>query len=309
MKLHDRVLFFPVTPFGPDPDDGVQGDVLAELVTDRLVDRPGGVFVACGTGEFHAMDLAEHDVAVRATVEAVDGQVPVIAGAGGPLPFARAFARQAQAAGADGLLLMPPYLVGGSSDGMVAYAEQVAAASELPIVLYQRSQVRYTTDAIRRLAQNPRIVGLKDGTGDFDLVQRLVLALRDELGGQVGDGFTLFNGLPTAEFTATAYLGLGVDRYSSAAFCFIPEVATAFHTAYVEGDTRRQGELLNGFYAPLVRLRDQVPGYAISLVKAGVRLRGLDTGSVRAPLTDPTPEHLDELEKLITVGLDLAGHG
>lgn len=309
MKLHDRVLFFPVTPFGPDPDDGVQADVLAELVTDRLVDRPGGVFVACGTGEFHAMDGREHDVAVRAAVEAVDGQVPVVAGAGGPLPLARTFARQAQAAGADGLLLMPPYLVGGSTDGMVAYAEQVAASSELPIVLYQRSQVRYTTEAIRRLANNPRIVGLKDGTGDFDLVQRLVLALREELGGEVGDGFTLFNGLPTAEFTAAAYLGLGVDRYSSAAFCFIPEVANAFHTAYLEGDSGRQEELLNGFYAPLVRLRDQVPGYAISLVKAGVRLRGLDAGSVRAPLTDPTPEHLDELEKLITVGLDLVGHG
>ena len=309
MKLLDKVLFFPVTPFGREPGGGVQRDVLAELVADRLAYEPGAVFVACGTGEFHAMDVGEHDAAMRATVAAVDGQVPVIAGSGGPLPVARAFARQAQAAGADGLLLMPPYLVGGASDGMVAYVEHVAASSELPIILYQRSQVRFTTEAIRRLAQNPRIVGLKDGTGDVELVQQLVLALHEELGDQVGDVFTLFSGLPTAEFTVSAYRGLGVDRYSSAAFCFIPEVASAFHAAHVAGDAERERELLTGFFAPLVHLRDQVPGYAISLVKAGVRLRGFDVGSVRAPLTDPTPEHLRELERLIGVGLDLVGHG
>ena len=62
--------------------------------------------------------------------------------------------------------------------------------------------------------------------------------------------------------------------------------------------------LLTEFYAPLVRLRSKVPGYAVSLIKAGVRLRGLDVGGVRPPLAEVTDEHLAELRELIKVGLD-----
>jgi 5-dehydro-4-deoxyglucarate dehydratase len=65
--------------------------------------------------------------------------------------------------------------------------------------------------------------------------------------------------------------------------------------------------LLTDFYLPLVRLRDLVPGYAVSLVKAAVRMRGLDVGGVRAPLVDPAPEHLRTLERLIGTGLEIAG--
>lgn len=57
---------------------------------------------------------------------------------------------------------------------------------------------------------------------------------------------------------------------------------------------------------PLVELRDLVPGYAVSLVKAGVRLRGLEVGGVRPPLLDPSPEHVARLEKIITAGLEIA---
>ena len=60
------------------------------------------------------------------------------------------------------------------------------------------------------------------------------------------------------------------------------------------------------FFHPLVALRNQVPGYAVSLIKAGVRLRGLDAGAVRAPLVDPTAAHLAELERITDAGLALA---
>ncbi|MFA9444626.1 5-dehydro-4-deoxyglucarate dehydratase [Egicoccus sp. AB-alg6-2] len=304
MRLHDGVLFFPVTPF--DDAGAVAPDVLAKHVADGMAHRPGGVFAACGTGELHALDLPEHELTVRAAREVVDGRVPVVAGAGGPLALAREQARQAQRAGADGLLLLPPYLVGGPQQGIVDYVTDVAAASELPIVLYQRGQVRFDVDALRTLAAHPRVVGLKDGAGDFDLLQRQLLALRADLGDGLGSDFALFNGLPTAEFTMPAYRGIGMTRWSSAAFAFLPEVANAFHDAHVGGDVDRERELLTRFYAPLVRLRDQVPGYAVSLVKAGVRLRGLDVGGVRAPLVDPSPQHLAELESLVAVGLELA---
>lgn len=294
MKL-DGVLFFPVTPF--DRSGAVDADLLAAHVTAGLSHGPGAVFAACGTGEFHALDADEYAAVVSAAVGAVGGAVPVFGGAGGALPHAVACARRAARAGADGLLVLPPYLVTGPADGMVAYVEALSAATDLPLVLYQRGGVRFDPATVVRLARLPTVVGFKDGLGDIDLLQRIVLAVRAE----AGDDFMLFNGMPTAEQTQAAYRAIGVPLYSSAVFCFAPELSVAFHRAVSTGDEVSRSELLAAFFRPLVELRDEVPGYAVSLVKAGVRLRGLDVGGVRPPLVDPRAEHVERLRKLIEV--------
>jgi 5-dehydro-4-deoxyglucarate dehydratase len=79
----------------------------------------------------------------------------------------------------------------------------------------------------------------------------------------------------------------------------------AYHQAVTSGDTTTAQRLLADFFHfhPLSRLRAKAPGYAVSLIKAGVRLRGLDTGSVRPPLADPSPEHLNELWRILAAGL------
>ncbi|WP_433373849.1 5-dehydro-4-deoxyglucarate dehydratase [Streptosporangium sp. CA-115845] len=284
------VLFFPVTPFRAD--GSMAGDVLAEHVRRGLEHGPGGVFVACGTGEFSALSEAEHAEAVRVAAETVNGRVPVLAGAGGPIGTALAQARAARDAGADGLLLMPPYLVNGTREGYSAYVSAVAGV--LPTIIYQRGSVVLAPEQAVELSRIPGVIGIKDGVGDIDRMQRTVLAVREER-----PGFLFFNGLPTAELTMPAYRGIGVELYSSAVFCFAPEIATA----YLGGDER----LIREFYAPLVRLRDRVPGYPVSLVKAGVRHRGLDVGGVRPPLVDPSTEHVEELAGLIRSGLALIG--
>ncbi|NRQ36682.1 5-dehydro-4-deoxyglucarate dehydratase [Nonomuraea sp. NN258] len=283
------VLFFPVTPF--DEAGELAEDVLAEHVRHGVAHGPGGVFVACGTGEFSALSQDEHARAVRVAVKAAEGRVPVLAGAGGPLGAALEQARAARAAGADGLLLMPPYLTQGTAAGFVAYARAIAA--ELPVIIYQRGSLVLDPATVVELARVPGVIGLKDGLGDVDRMQRTVLAVRRE----IGPDFTFFNGLPTAELTMPAYRALGVELYSSAVFAFAPEIALA----YFNGDER----LLTEFYAPLVELRSKAPGYAVSLVKAGLRLRGTNVGPVRAPLADPAPEHLAELDTLIKTGLAL----
>ncbi|WP_049575432.1 5-dehydro-4-deoxyglucarate dehydratase [Nonomuraea sp. SBT364] len=300
MRL-DGVLFFPVTPF--TPDGGVSEELLGRHVVQGVEAGAGGVFAACGTGEFNALDPDEYTRVVKTAVTATAGRVPVFGGAGGALPVARSIAEAAAAAGADGLLLMPPYLVSGPPTGLVRYVREVARAGGLPVIVYQRGTARFTPEAVAELAQEPSVVGFKDGLGDFDLLQRIILRVRESGAGD----FTFFNGLPTAEFTVPAYRGLGVDLYSSAAFAFAPEVALAFHRAVTSGDEALVRRLLTGFYLPLVELRDQVPGYAVSLVKAGVRLRGLAVGGVRAPLVDPAAEHVAELEKIIAAGLEIVG--
>ncbi|GAA4208847.1 5-dehydro-4-deoxyglucarate dehydratase [Microbispora amethystogenes] len=300
MRL-EGVLFFPVTPF--DPGGELAGDVLARHVTRGVADGAGGVFAACGTGEFNALGIDEYERVVRISVESAGGRVPVLSGAGGPLPYARECARRAAAAGADGLLLLPPYLVNAPAEGLVRYVREVAAATDLPVIVYQRGNARFTPATAATLTGIANVTGFKDGLGDVDLMQRIVLAVRETAGRE----FTFFNGLPTAEMTVPAYRGIGVSLYSSAVFCFLPEVALAFHKAVNAGDDDLVRRLLSGFYRPLVELRDLVPGYAVSLVKAGVTLRGLDVGGVRPPLVDAAPEHVARLEKLIAAGLDMVG--
>jgi 5-dehydro-4-deoxyglucarate dehydratase len=259
------------------------------------------VFPACGTGEFHALSTDEVARVVQLATETVAGRVPVVAGTGGPLGQATALARAAADAGADALLVLPPYLVGGPQAGLVAYVEAVAAASDLPVVIYHRGNAQYSVDSVRRLARNPKVVGFKDGVGDVGLAQQIVRAVADE--GR--DDFAFFNGLLTAELTQGAYRGIGIPLYSSAAFAMIPEVANAYYRAYAGGDEELRNALLDGFYSPLVRLRDETPGFGVSLIKAGLRLGGLPVGSVRAPLVDPTPEQEARLGEILEAGRGL----
>ncbi|GHC80902.1 5-dehydro-4-deoxyglucarate dehydratase [Streptomyces violaceochromogenes] len=301
MKFHG-VLFFPVTPFAAD--GSLDEERLARHIESGVAAGAGGVFVACGTGEFHALSAEEIERATRVAVETTAGRVPVLAAAGGPTPVARDQAARVERAGADGILLLPPYLVSAPQQGLVRYVEEVIAATDLPVVFYQRGTARLTAETAAEIAALPGVVGLKDGIGDIERMHRIVRAVRAVPG--TGD-FQFFNGLPTAEMTAPAYQGVGVELYSSAVFAFAPEIALAFHRALAEGDDALVSRLLDEFYGPLVALRDEVPGYAVSLVKAGVTLRGLDVGGVRAPLLDPTPEHVARLSKLLDHGLEVVG--
>ncbi|MFH9403603.1 5-dehydro-4-deoxyglucarate dehydratase [Streptomyces sp. NPDC017638] len=289
-------LFFPVTAYGPD--GSLDLDVYRAHVRRGVEDGAAAVFAACGTGEFHALLPEEFEACVRAAVEAAGGRVPVVAGAGYGTALAVRYARLAEGAGADGLLAMPPYLVHAGQEGLLRHYREVAAATALPVVVYQRDNAVLSPQTVVALARTDGVIGLKDGLGDLDLMQRLVSAVRTEVPGD----FLYFNGLPTAEQTQLAYRALGISLYSSAVFCFAPEIALAFHRALRTGDEPLAHRLLDGFYGPFADLRARGRGYAVSLVKAGVRLRGLDVGEVRPPLHEPAEDHVKQLAGLIERG-------
>ncbi|MFF3329667.1 5-dehydro-4-deoxyglucarate dehydratase [Streptomyces sp. NPDC002888] len=291
------VLSFPLTSFHQDGSldpDGFRTHVAAQIAT-----APGAVFPACGTGEFFSLDEDEYRQVVTITVEEAAGRVPVVAGIGYGWAQAARFARIAEDAGADALLVLPHYLVAAPQDGLVAQLEQIAARTRLPLIAYQRGQVAFGVGAFRRITEIPGVIGLKDGHSDLDRLQRLTLA--------APEGFLFFNGAATAEIQARAYATVGVPAYSSAVHAFAPEIANAFFTALHAGDDKTTDRLLRDFYVPLVELRDRVPGYAVSLVKAAARLRGRPVGPVRAPLTDPSAADLADLKAVLTTGLDLVG--
>ncbi|MGX1129725.1 5-dehydro-4-deoxyglucarate dehydratase [Streptomyces glaucescens] len=292
-------LFFPVTAYGPD--GAVDLDAYRAHVRRGVDAGAAAVFACCGTGEFHALTPEEFEVCVRAAVEETAGRVPVVAGAGYGTALAVRYARLAEEAGADGLLAMPPYLVVAGQEGLLRHYRRIAAATGLPVIVYQRDNAVFTPETVVELACTEGVVGLKDGLGDLDLMQRIVSAVRTEAPGD----FLYFNGLPTAEQTQLAYRGIGVTLYSSAVFCFVPEIALAFHRALRTGDDTTAHRLLDGFYRPFVELRAQGRGYAVALVKAGVRLRGLDVGEVRPPLQEPSEDHVKQLAQLIERGYAL----
>jgi 5-dehydro-4-deoxyglucarate dehydratase len=295
------VLSFPLTPFSADGAK-VEQEVLAEHIRQQLEWGPAAVFAACGTGEFTALSLREYAEVVGVAVDTVGGSVPVYAGAGGGPAIAREFAVAAAGAGADGLLLLPPYLVEAPTAGLLRHIEAVAAATDLPLIVYQRANALLTPDAAVSLLDVDNVAGIKDGRGDLELMQRIVIAVRSS-GHPRAAEFNFLNGMPTAELSAQAYAGIGVRPYSSAVATFVPGIATAFHSALESGDQRVIDTLLAEFYLPFAALRSAVPGYAVSLVKAGARQQGLALGGVRPPLIDPTPEHESALAGIIARGI------
>ncbi|MGW2756136.1 5-dehydro-4-deoxyglucarate dehydratase [Streptomyces sp. NPDC001273] len=295
--MANGVLSFPLTAF--HADGSLDPDGFRAYVADRIATAPGAVFPACGTGEFFSLDEDEYRRVVTVTVEESAGRIPVVAGIGYGWAQATRFARIAEDAGADALLVLPHYLVTAGQDGLVAQLEAIAARTRLPLVTYQRGQVAYSADSLRRIAALPGVIGLKDGHSDLDRLQRLTLAAPED--------FLFFNGAATAEIQARAYATIGVPAYSSAVHAFAPEIANAFFAALRDGDESTLDTLLRGFYVPFVELRDRAPGYAVSLVKAAARLRGHSVGPVRAPLTDPSERDLADLRTLLTTGLDLVG--
>jgi 5-dehydro-4-deoxyglucarate dehydratase len=303
----DGLLAFPLTPF----TDGLEVnlDAFAEGVERHVAAGAGALFVACGTGEYSALTPDEHAALLAKAREVVDGRIPVWLGAGGGAGTARAGIAAAQAGGADGVLLLPPYLVTGPQAGLVDHVRYAVNDTSIPVIVYHRSTGVFTSSSAAALLDIPSVVGLKDGYGDIEVMSRIVTTIRS-LGTQRSEDFLFFNGLPTAEVSARAYQSIGVARYSSAVHCFAPEIAMRFHAALAAGENDVIDALLAGFYLPLVALRDETPGFAVSLVKAAAALRGDKVGGVRPPHIEPTAEQVGRLEKIIADGQEvLAGIG
>src|SRR5579862_7447444 len=220
--MFNGLLFFPVTPYRGD--GYVDLDELAAHVGRGVDAGAGGVFVACGTGEFSALEPDEYAEVVRVAVKAIGGRVPVFAGAGGPVRTARRFSDLAMGAGAGGVLLLPPYLTEAAGPGLVDYV-RAATREDLPVIVYNRANARFDEASAVAVARLPQVIGFKDGAGDLDLMIRIVRAVRDDAvpddaarDGESEPPFFFFNGMPTAEVTQRAYRAIGVPLYSSAAF-------------------------------------------------------------------------------------------
>lgn len=287
--IRSGLLSFPVTPF--DDEDRFSRKQFTEHL-DWLSNYPvAGLIVAGGTGEFFSLAPGEVIDVVMAAREA-QPKAPVIAGCGYGTKLACEMAGGIEAAGGDGILLLPHYLISAPQEGIMAHVRAVCRATKMGVIVYNRGQSRVSVETLARLAEDcPNLIGFKDGTGDIDMVRRITIGL--------GDRLAFIGGMPTHELFAQAYRGAGVDTYSSAVFNFMPKTALEFHAAFTKGDDQTCEQMLRDIYYPFVAIRDRKVGYAVSAIKAGVRLRGFAAGSVRPPLTDLTEEEERMMAELI----------
>jgi 5-dehydro-4-deoxyglucarate dehydratase len=289
-RIGAGLLSFPVTHFNKDFSFD-EGGYRAHL--DWLLEhRPAGLFAAGGTGEFFSLTLDEFARVVGAAVEQTAGRVPVVAGCGYGTAMARQFAQAAETARADGVLLLPPYLLNAEAAGIVAHVEAVCAATKLGVIFYNRDNAILNEVALERLcARCPNLVGFKDGYGDIELMTRIYA--------RMGERLTYIGGLPTAETFALPYLEMGVTTYSSAIFNFLPKFAQDFYAAVRRRDYEEVFKQLREFVLPYIDIRNRHKGYAVSIVKAGMRAVGRPAGPVRTPLTELEPAEMDALKQLI----------
>ncbi|MEN9684650.1 MAG: hypothetical protein RLZZ28_436 [Bacteroidota bacterium] len=289
-SLENGLLSFPVTDFNE------KGDFNPLTYADRLEwfvnHRVSSVFVAGGTGEFFSLSADEYEQIVTIAVKTVAERVPVIASLGRSIPEAIAFAKIAEKAGIHALLLFPPYLTECPQDGVCEYARTIMNNTSLPVIYYNRGNGVLSTEYIQQLADDcPNFIGLKDGTGNMQDLNDTIKT--------VGKRLSYIGGVPTAEIIAEAYLSIGVNTYSSAAFNFVPELANKFYKSLREGDQATVAAITRQFYIPFVRLRGKKNGYAVSLIKAGAKIIGKSAGDVRPPLTMPTEKEVEALRRII----------
>lgn len=287
--LGSGLLSFPITIFQEDlslDEDGYRNHI-------EWLDGYGAsvLFAPGGTGEIFSL-TPEETAHVTRVAKAAAGKTPIVGGAAYGTAIAVQMAKAAEAAGADGILLLPPYLMHCEQDGLVAHVKAVCDAVGIGVVVYNRDNCVLTADSLQTLADRcPNLIGFKDGFGEVDRVIEITTKLQDRL--------IYIGGMPTHELYAQAYFAAGVTTYSSAVFNFVPELAQRFYKSLRAGETSSTDRILKDFFFPLVRLRNRRRGYAVSIIKAGLEARGRKAGLVRPPLTNLTDEERALLKDMI----------
>src|SRR6202050_4508126 len=297
MSITERirgVLGFPVTPFRRDLS--LDLDALARNV-DEMARYPFCALVAAGgTGELYSLTPAEVEDVVRVTVQAAAGRMPVVAGTGFNGPLGADMAKRAEKAGAACILALPPYYIGAPFEGVVAYYQQIGAATALPLMVYSRDWAVFTPDMVARLADRvPTLTFWKDGQGDARKYQRIMQS--------VGDRLAWLGGL--GDDCVPGYFAVGVQAYTSSISNIAPRLSVELAEAGMARDFARLDGLMKKYVHPLYALRDRGKGYEVTVMKAAMELLGMPAGPVRPPLCNCTDKDLADLADLMEVYADV----
>ncbi len=280
------IIGFGVTPFHQDLT--VDFEALRQNAAD-LVESCDVIVPLAGNGEIYSLSPDEHKAVGRAVVEEVRGRKPVVVGVGFSMVLARELAQAAEAYGADGILALPPYFTQANDDGLLHFYRSIANATKLGMILFQTSTWNFSTSLLRRLAEVPNIVGLKDEHGDLHQFVRQWEA--------VGDRLELLCGV--GEILAPSYFALGVKAFTSGLVNFMPRTCRRILQQLREGLMAAAARTVERETVPIYDLRVKRPGYRTLVIKEAMNLCGKKAGTVRPPLAPLPAEDREELRKIL----------
>jgi 5-dehydro-4-deoxyglucarate dehydratase len=286
-KKLSGVIAFPVTPFKVDLSLDLPG--LHENLTKLLEHPIAAVVAAGGTGELYSLTPAEYTRVIELTTLAVEDRVPVIAGVGFGQRLAVEMAQTAEKAGADGILVFPPYYPQAEDDGLFEYYRAIGEATRLGMLIYSRDWAGFSPAMVERLSTIPTLIGWKDGHGD---IRRLQIIMN-----QVGHRLHWIGG--AGDDMVAAYFSIGVSTFTSSIATVAPRLSLRLYELADGGDAEALNELLNRCVVPLYALRARRKGYEVSAMKAMMDMIGLNGGPVRPPLVSVKPEEEDELRTIL----------
>lgn len=284
-----------VTPFGPE---GVDEACLADLVRFHLREQTDALVVNGSTGEAAAMSPAEQRRVIEVAASVVGGQVPVITGVGGTDTAAvSGLARAAREAGADAVLISPPPYSKPPQRGIVAHYRSVIDAADLPAIIYNipgRTACNILPETVEEIAADPRVVGVKEASGDLGQIAEIVRRL--------GDRLAIYSG---NDDQALAVVALGGQGVVSVLANIAPADTARLVHSFLAGQVVEAREIQLR-YLPLIRtlFRESNP----MVIKAAVAELGFAVGEVRLPLVPVTPEVREDLiAQMRAVGLPVNG--
>ncbi|HEY3939559.1 MAG TPA: 5-dehydro-4-deoxyglucarate dehydratase [Bryobacteraceae bacterium] len=284
------VFGFPVTPFRKD-------DSLDLAALERNVAEMAGypfcaLVAAGGTGELYSLAPDEIEQIVATCVKAAQGRMPVVAGTGFNATLGAEIASRAQKAGAECILVLPPYYIAAPEDGLFAYYEEIGRATDLPLMIYSRDWAVFTPEMVARLAGRvPTLVAWKDGQGDIRKYQRIMQ--------RNGERLAWFGGL--GDDCVPGYFAIGVQAYTSSISNIAPKLSLALADAGGKHDFARLNQLMERYVNPLYALRERSKGYEVAAMKAAMEMLGIPAGPVRPPLMNCRPQDLEDLRKLMKI--------
>ncbi|MBL3667273.1 4-hydroxy-tetrahydrodipicolinate synthase [Streptomyces sp. M2CJ-2] len=281
-----RALCAMVTPFTPTGALDLDG---AGRLADHLVTRGcDGLVLSGTTGESPTTTDAEKSALIAAVREAVGSRASIVAGVGtADTAHTAALAREAEKAGADGLLVVAPYYSRPPQDAVEAHFRTIADATDLPIALYDipaRTGTRIEPDTLLRLAEHPGIVAVKDCSYDFLAAQKILA--RTDLAYYAG-----------CEEHILALYAVGGSGYISTVANAVPDHLRAVLDAFDAGDTALAADLQQRA-TPLIEamMANGLPGTVTA--KALLTTLNLPAGPVRPPLRPASPETTATLRSL-----------
>ncbi|MHB1682488.1 MAG: 4-hydroxy-tetrahydrodipicolinate synthase [Bacilli bacterium] len=292
--MFGHLLTAMVTPF----DSSLQLDLgrLPRLIDHLIATGTTGIVVCGTTGESATLSHREKLLLIEETARLCAGRVPVIAGTGtNDTAATAAFTREAEQLLVDGFLVVAPYYNKPSQEGLYQHYCTVADGSQKPLIVYNipgRTAVNIQPETLCRLAQVEQIVGVKESSGDFTQISRVI--------GETPEDFYVYCG---DDKFALPMLALGATGVVSVASHIVGEQIAGMLQAAFEGDlaeARRVHHLLMPLFEGLFKTSNPV------LTKVALEMLDVPVGEVRLPLAQATGEERRELRRTLGSIVELA---